>query len=320
MLVLVALLTVSAYAPEVAYGAGQSCSGKDIFPSQNLPRVAQSSPPGTTFCLHDGTYNIPSPVIVESNDTFAGVYSDSSKPHVTTDTAHHIFDADDSVGATIKELKITGAVGTDQCEPDCGRGIGGGENLTVVGVRAAYNMNSGIGGTGKGLLVSRSTVDHNGSRTFSNLDGGPTSTSGIKSVNSLTVTNSYIHHNWWNGVWCDGECNAFTVKGSTITDNGKAGIADEMSTGPALISGNTIKRNGWNDQVLTRRAGLLLSDADHVEAYGNTFGSNFRYGIEVFDTAGRLPNVSDIRIHDNTMNGDRIVSCSISGVTCARNN
>ena len=315
MLVLAALLSVTAYAPE-AQGVGESCTGKDVFPSQNLPKVAQNSPPGTTFCIHDGTYKISTPVIVESNDTFAGVYSDSSKPHVTTDTAHHIFNAHDSVGATIMELMISGAVGNDQCEPDCGSGIRGGENLTVVKVRLTDNLNSGIGGTGAGLLVRGSMIDHNGSLSFSNLDGGPTSTSGIKSVKSLTVLNSTLQHNWWNGVWCDGECNAFTVKGSTITDNGKAGIADEISTGPALISGNTIKRNGWNDQVVTRRAGLLLSDSDRIEAYGNTFGSNFRYGIEIVDTKGRLPNVTNISIHDNTMNGDSIVGCSITGVSC----
>jgi hypothetical protein len=319
MVVLAALLSFTAYAPE-AQGVGESCTGKDVFPSQNLPKVAQNSPPGTTFCIHDGTYKISTPVRVESNDTFAGVYSDSSKPHVTTDTAYHIFGADDTVGATIRELKISGAVGNDQCEPDCGRGIGGGENLTVVNVRVTDNMNSGIGGTGPGLLVKGSIIDHNGSLTFSKLDGGPSSTSGIKSVNSLTVLNSTLQQNWWNGVWCDGECNTLTVKGSTITDNGKAGIAYEMTSGPTLISGNIIKRNGWNDKVTTKRAGLLMNDSDQAEAYSNTFGGNYPYGVQVADSRERLPDVSDIWIHHNTMNGDSIVGCSISGVTCESNN
>jgi hypothetical protein len=72
--------------------------------------------------------------------------------------------------------------------------------------------------------------------------------------------------------------------------------------------------------VATRQAGLLLSDADHVEAYSNTFGGTFRYGIEIADTKARLPNATDISVHDNKMNGDTIVGCRILGVTCSRNN
>jgi hypothetical protein len=277
--------------------------------------------------VHDGTYKISNPVLVQSGDVFWGVYSDSSRPIVTTDTAPHVFDAgagipgheDDAVGATIKYLFISGAVGSAQCEPNCGRGIGGGKNLTLDGVRLTGNENQGIGGTLPGLLVRNSTIDHNGSREFSYLDGGPSSTSGIKSVNSMTIVNSYIHNNWWNGVWCDEECGAFTVRDSRIMENGKAGISNEWSTGPALITGNTIKRNGWNTQVTTRRAGLIIIDSAHVDVYNNTFGANVRYGVEVADWLERPPNLSDVSIHDNTMNGDSIVGCSLSGVSCAGN-
>jgi hypothetical protein len=325
-LVLVALLSVSAYvALDAAQGAIQPCAGKDVYPSQNLTNVAQNASAGTTFCIHDGTYKISSPIIVQRRDVFVGLYDDGTRPVVTTITAFHIFYAGDdptsaASGATIKGLTVSGAVGNNQCEPKCGRGIGGGKNLTVDNVRVTDNLNSGIGGTVPGLVVRNSIIDHNGSYSFSMLDGGSSSAAGIKSVNSMSVKNSYIHHNWWNGVWCDEECNALTVQNSKIVDNGKAGIADETSSGPALFTGNTIQRNGWNDAVTTRRAGLLINDADHAEAYGNTFGGNFRYGVEMADSQGRLPNVTDNSIHDNTMNGDLTVGCSISEVSCYRNN
>lgn len=326
MLVLVTLVSMSAYVPE-ASEAAVACE-KHVYPSQSLPGVAKNTASGTTFCVHDGTYKIASPVIVQSGDVFLGVYSDSSRPVVTTDTARHIFDAgagiagheDDAVGATIQKLTISGAKGDDRCEPNCGRGIGGGKNLTVAQARITNNQNQGIGGTLPGLMVRDSVIDNNGSRSFSYLDGGPSSTSGIKSVNSVTVVNSYIHHNWWNGVWCDEECGAFKVQGSTLTDNGKAGISDEWSTGPAIISGNTIKRNGWNDAVTTKRAGLIIMDSAHVDAYNNTFDGNFRHGIEVGDWPERLPNVSDVKIHDNTMNGNSTVGCGLAGVDCYGNN
>jgi hypothetical protein len=316
---LVAWLTVSAYVtdgPRAAVG----CVGRDVFPSQSLPSVAKNTPSGTTFCIRDGTYNISSPVIVQSGDVFWGVNSDSTRPVVTTTTARHVFDAAPGTthadGATIKNLIISGAVGDAQCEPDCGRGIGGGRNLTVDGVRLTNNQNQGVGGTASGLLVRNSTIDHNGSRKFSRLDGGPSSTSGVKSVNSLTVTNSNVHHNWWNGVWCDEECNTFNVKNSTITDNGKAGISYEWSTGPAVISGNTIQRNGWNTAVTTRRAGLIIVDSAHADVLSNTFGGNTRYGIDVGDAAARSPAVTDVHLSNNTMNGDSIVGCGLVSGQC----
>jgi len=322
-LALVVLLSINSYTTDDTRAA-VGCVGKDVFPSQNLPNIAMNTPSGTTYCIHDGTYNISSPIVVQSGDVFWGVYSDSTRPVVTTTTARHIFDAgagiaghdDDAVGATIKQLIISGAVGDAQCEPNCGRGIGGGKNLTVDGVRLTNNQNQGIGGTLPGLVVRNSTIDHNGSRKFSALDGGPSSAAGVKSVNSLTVTGSNINNNYWNGVWCDEECNTFNVKNSTITDNGKAGISYEWSTGPTVISGNTIKRNGWNTEVTTRRAGLIIVDSAHADVIGNTFGSNSRYGIEVADWTARPPAVTDVFVSNNTMNGDTIVGCGLVSGQC----
>jgi hypothetical protein len=322
VLVLAALLSFTAYAPE-AQGVGESCSGKDVYPSQRLSRVAEDTPSGTTFCLHDGTYKISRSITVQNGDVFMGVYSDSTRPSVTTDRAHHIFSAYSSEDATIKNLTVSGAVGSDRCEPKCGRGIGGGNNLTVVNVRATHNMNAGIGAPGPGTLVQGSILDHNGSRSFSALDGGPSSAAGIKSTSSFTLMDSYVHDNWWNGVWCDGECNTFTVKDSTITDNGKVGIVNEKTTGPALITGNIIKRNGRNEAVsaLPRtRAGLLIINSTNADINGNIFGRNYhQYGIYVHE-GKPPPDVSGISIHENTMNGDRINGCGLSGVTCKLNN
>jgi hypothetical protein len=316
---LVALLFFTAYVPE-AQGVGESCSGIDVRPSQSLRRVAQDAPSGMTFCVRDGTYKVSRSIIVQSGDVFMGVYSDTTRPSVTTDRAHHVFNADFSDGATVKNLTVSGAVGNDRCEPDCGRGIGGGKNLTVENVRATHNMNQGIGGTGSGLLVKGSIMDHNGSRSFTNLDGGPSSAAGIKSVNSMTVINSQFYDNWWDGVWCDIGCQGFRVENSTATHNGKAGIAYEDTNGPADITGNTIKRNGWNKAVPAskRKGGLLIVDSTDANVFGNIFGGNRPYGIDVGETL-RLPTVGGISIHDNTMNGDRIHGCGLSGVTCENN-
>jgi hypothetical protein len=118
------VLCCLSYAPRA--NAAYSCSGKHVYPSQNLTSVASDSKPGTTFCIHDGTYNVSKPIVVQDNDKFIGLYDDSSRPSLVTTTAHYVFDANHgSDWATIKGLKISGAVGGNRCEPACGKGIRG---------------------------------------------------------------------------------------------------------------------------------------------------------------------------------------------------
>lgn len=305
------------YAPPA--DAAYSCSGKHVYPTQNLTQVAANARAGTTFCIHDGTYNVSVPVRVDDNDRFVGLYDDSTRPVVLTTKAHYVFDANHGTdGALIKGLKISGAVGGNYCETACGKGIYGGTHLTVDDVRLTGNANNGIGGAGIGLVVKNSEIDHNGSRSFTRLDGGPSQSAGIKSARgSLTVLNSRIHDNYWVGVWCDVDCEALTVKNSTLTGNGKAGIHDEISGGPAIISGNTIRGNGHLAPA-DRHAGLLIMSSANVDAYNNTFGSNVGYGVEISEDA-RAPRLSNIKVHNNTMNGDSIKGCALSGASCYSN-
>jgi hypothetical protein len=183
-------------------------------------------------------------------------------------------------------------------------------------VRATGNANQGIGGTGSGLLVKNSILDHNGSQSFAN-DGGPVSTAGIKSVNSMTVLNSIIRNNYWDGVWCDIECEAFTVKDSTITGNGKAGIHLEISSGPAVFAGNRIRNNGVSGRS-TRLGGILIVGSSNAETFANTFGGNLQGAASVFNDT-RTPPVSNVGIRDNALKTDALNGCSIVGVSCTRN-
>jgi hypothetical protein len=306
-----------AYAPQAK--AAYPCYGKHVYPSQNLASIAGNSPSGTTFCIHDGTYNVSIPVRVDDNDKFIGLYDDSSRPGVVTTNAHYVFDGNHGTdGALIKGLSISGAVGGNHCEPACGKGIRGGDHLTVDNVRLTGNANNGIGGTGIGLVVKNSEIDHNGSYSFTRLDGGKSQSAGIKSSNgSVTVLNSHIHDNYWVGVWCDGYCDGLTVKGSTITGHGKAGIHDEISNGPAVISGNTIRGNGILGAA-DRHAGLLIMSSANVDVYNNTFGANIGYGVLVTEDA-RAPVMSNVKVHDNTTNGDGFRGCTLAGVSCYGN-
>jgi hypothetical protein len=210
---------------------------------------------------------------------------------------------------------VEGAVGQKSCQPFCGRGISGGTDLTVVDVRATENDNQGIGGTGDGLLVRDSELDNNGSAPFAAQDGGE-SAAGVKSVNSMVVVNSHIHDNYWTGVWCDLECGRFEVRGSRLLDNGRAGIHDEVSTGPATFEGNVIKRNGGASYVWGHHGGILIVSSRNAQAYDNTFRYNDNYGIDVVEDS-RDPVTGGVSVYGNTMNGDGIAGCRLAGVSCS---
>ncbi|QIN84365.1 hypothetical protein GBA63_18250 [Rubrobacter tropicus] len=310
---LATLFSAFAYVPQAE---GATCTGKQVSPGQNLSSVAANARAGTTFCIKDGNYAVPTPVRVQNRDRFIGMFSDGTRPSVTTTKAQHVFDANGSRGATIRGLGMSGAVGGDHCKPNCGRGIGGGTNLTINNVWSHHNQNQGIGGTGPGLLVTYSRIDHNGSPAFARF-GESQSAAGIKSVNSMTVLNSRVHDNYWSGVWCDNDCDAFQVRNNTITANGKAGIHYEASSGPAVFANNVIRGNGTNAAVAGRRAGLIIYASANAEVYGNAFGSNTYYGIHVAeDDRDWTPLLGNISIYNNTMGGDAIVGCTLSGVGC----
>ncbi len=309
-----ALIVAFAFA-KPAWAPPKDCSGVQVRPNADLVKVAASYPSGTTYCVRDGSYSVSSRIPVEDGDVWFGVYSDDTRPSISTTTADHVFYT--SGAATIENLRVSGAVHDDACEPACGRGIGGGgSNLTVKNVRATGNENQGIGGVGSNLRVYDSEFDNNGNADSAR-DGGKVSAAGIKSISSMFIYDSYFHDNYWNGVWCDGECNAFEVHDSTFERNGKAGIDDEISSGPAVFEGNVIRNNGVLPEA-NRHTGLLIVSSANVNAYGNVFGGNVEYGVEIVEDS-RSPNVSNVRIHDNVMNGDAIRGCALAGVTCSKN-
>jgi hypothetical protein len=313
---MIVLVAGSACAQKIRNGTG-ACLGEDVYAGQDLVAVAQAARAGTTFCINDGDYLVLSRIRVQDGDTFWGIYFDSTRPTISTDRAEHIFHTQGADNATIKNLTATGAVGGAYCQPNCGRAIGGGgNNLTVDNVRATENANQGIGGTGPGLVVKDSEIDNNGSDRFADIRG-PVSSAGIKSVNSMTVENSYIHDNYWSGVWCDIECNAFEVRDSTLVRNGKSGIHDEISTGPAVFANNIIRDNGVPGRS-TRLGGILIVGSSNVHALNNTFGGNTQGAMQVFSN-GRKLLVSGVSIYNNNLNGDHLRGCDIKGVRCFHN-
>ena len=316
--VLLIVISLLAFASTRAQAAHESsCVGKQIYPGQNISSIAKSFAPGKTFCIHDGTYQVSSSIVVQSGDRFRGLYSDGTRPSIQTKSAYHVFYVGDSDGATIVGLRVSGAVHENSCEPECGRGIGGdGTNLTVKNVRANQNENQGIGGTGDGLRVLASELDHNGSFAAA-LDGGKMSAAGIKVPNSVYIADSDVHDNYWNGIWCDNACGRFEVHDSRFWNNGKAGIHDEINPGPAVIEGNTVYSNGDHPYDM-RKGGILIISSQNAEVYQNTLRDN---GVAVYvdERWGATLGLDNVRVHDNRLGGERILGCDLAEVSCWSN-
>lgn len=313
--------------------------GINVTPSQDLAAVAAGNSGSKTYCLAPGTYTVARNIKVEGADKFLGLSTDRSQVKVksngtqsygakgaivTGSTVDHVFDTGGSNGATFENLDISGAVHANSCEPNCGRGIGsGGTNITVKNVRAHHNENDGIGAPGTNLKVYDSEFDHNGN-VDSARDGGKVSAAGIKGSDpggssnySLSVFNSNIHDNYWTGVWCDIGCEQFEVHDSNVSNNGKSGIHDEISYGPAVFEGNTIQNNGKLTSA-NQHTGLLIVSSRNAEAFGNAFGGNVSEGVKIMEDA-RDPVLGNISVHDNQMNGDKLAGCGLSTVTCTNN-
>jgi Right handed beta helix region len=294
------------------------CAGVHVSAGSDLQNAINSKDSSTTFCLDGGTYNISSTIRPKPNDSFIGVGATRDDATITTDTAQIIFAA--ATNNLFRHLAITGAVNScpgSNCGPT-GMGINGGTSLTLEDVHLYKNGRAGIGGSGDGLLITNSEVDHNGART------GDGVSSGIKSVHTLTVTDSYVHDNINSGIWCDISCGAFVVTGNTVTGQTANGIFVEISQGKAVVANNLVKDN--NTARVHSRGGILVTSSMNVQIFGNALRGNSGFGIGAradhraggcgAPDAGCGYALSNISLHDNNLGGDSLRGCDLHGVTC----
>jgi Right handed beta helix region len=303
-------------------GPLQHCDGVDISQGADIPSVVKGAPEGTTFCLAPATYSVRSPVIVRSGDSFIGTAPRRDGVTVRTDSAQIIFDLTDALNVTFEHFGIAGAINAcpgSNCG-ETGRAISQGGDVTVKDMHLYGNGRSGIGGTADGLTVTDSEIDHNGAALADGVSAG------IKAVHSFSVTNSYIHHNINNGIWCDIQCGRFVAQGNVVSRNTGNGIFMEISQGPALIADNIIKNNNTSGNLSA--GGISITDSQNVVVRGNKVSGNQNFGIgarmDQRINCGAPTNlcgfvIATTEIRDNILNGDSLLGCDLSGVTCTDN-
>ena len=298
-----------------------TCSGTQIAAGASIQAAIDAHGTGTTFCLTAGTYRVSSRIRPKSYDTFVGTGITRDNTTVRTSSAQVIFETDGTTGVNFRHFAVAGAINAcpgSNCG-ETGTGISRGTSVTVDDMHLYNNGLNGVGGGNGTLTVKNSEIDHNGAA----IDGV---SGGIKRIDPLTVTNSYIHDNKGNGIWCDMQCGSFIVTGSTVTGNTGGGIFDEISEGSSVIANNIVKGNNTTNSY--NLGGISVVDSKNVNIYGNTLGGNIRFGIgAAMDSRVNCGTptsrcgyvLSNVSIHDNTPNGDALQGCSLTGVTCTRN-
>src|SRR5215208_1118571 len=151
---------------------------------------------------------------------------------------------------------------------------------------------------------------------------------GLKARNEVEVKNSYVHDTQGNGLWCDNYCvdsarGRFWVHHNLVVNNKRAGIrfervGDVSNAGEALIEYNKVHGNSADEN----RGGISVRDAQNATIQNNTFGKvmiggftynpNARAAIIASDS-GRSdrPNLFNIDIVNNTLNGEIIKGCEL---------
>jgi hypothetical protein len=221
------------------------------------------------------------------------------------------------------------------------------EGIAVEGGKFTGSTGSGVGIAAGGMLDSskmfgievRNTEGagiSSANGTLSQIELSNTTTnpkalgfigSGVKAVDEFYIDSSYIHDNQGNGIWCDVECNdtgvdKFVARENLVMNNGRAGIryervGMESSHGEAMIYDNTVRGNGTQEL----RGGVDIRDASDAEVFRNVFGENGgNLGVRTTDSGrSSRPDLKNITVRDNTMNGDDVRTCG-GVVSCSSNN
>jgi hypothetical protein len=155
--------------------------------------------------------------------------------------------------------------------------------------------------------------------------------SGLKAITEVEVTNSYIHDNQGNGLWCDVFChdseshlNGFWIHENLVVNNGRAGIRFERvgevaDAGEALIENNQIHQNSLE----LSRGGIDIRDAQNALVRNNVFGQTIIAEVAYLPNASGVairasdsgrsdrPDLFNVDIVDNVLNGELIKGCEL---------
>ena len=317
----------------------QPCEGVQVAAGVNLRAVTRKHGAGTTFCLAVGDYTVTRAIVLNPGDVISGAGRTATvitaAPNVDLIFKYSSSNTDGVL--TFRHLSVGGANTPNSFH--CDQGSCGSVMLSIDvvhanDVRCFGNATTCLSGGSHDVVLSNFECDGNGWHPDSLANAFQSSSCIKMSHGSLKVTDSYFHDNLWDAIWCDYCDQTFLhVQSSRFIHNGRAGVTWEVSgnTAPgdhALVEGNLFSNNGWNPNAPNGsggHAGIIISDASNMEIVGNTFGGNLALdstgtrAVLLYDGPRDPAPIHGISIHGNLLNGDRIQSCTMTGVSCSSN-
>ena len=303
------------------------CDRVVVGPSEDLVLAVAESPAGTRFCL-SGTFSLSSAVRPKDGQVFRGpaeIVSAGSTTGFELKGSTVELSADD---VTIEDLEISGFV----------RGVGCWRGAVIRGSEIHHNSRNGIGcgltGFG-GVVIEGNHLHHNGSTAEVGVGAA-----GVKIArgDGITLRSNLVEATIGNGLWCDVDCGAIEISNNTVVGSTRKGIFYEVSRGPALITGNTVRENNcspvhWGDgdpecprgtsfgpqTSGTAGGGIAATSSTHVTITANILGGNMNAGIAFLDDSRLYDAPFDIAVERNRPNGDAILRCGEWGITCSDN-
>lgn len=290
-----------------AVSAAYACTGTKIDPSMSTTTINAALATNTTYCWASGTYNVSTYFTLPSGSThicpvrrscildgggtalggFFTTYGDSN----TTVRGFTVRNMGNPVGGSYYAC-VQGRVGSlieDNDVSTCrfGFGMEGGSTLRLN--HAHHNRCEGFGGgPGDNVLVELNEIDNNNT----NHENIGTDCSGLKMVGSAAgsdnfiVRGNFVHDNWGQGIWCDGNCTNGIIEDNHVVNNYGVGIFWEISWAA------DIRRN-------------QLADNDTVDA-----GQSCSWGSQI-----HVNNSQGVRIYDNTVEVNGVNSICLTNTT-----
>ncbi len=315
-----------------------SCTGNQITSGEDIDAIINGDASGTAtrFCVYAGTYQVSAEAHLKAGDKL------DAEPGTKA-----------AVGPATKPTPVVKLVGSGT--DNLLRATGTGVSVTWVDLSGATGTGEGTGSAiaagsaGSNFLVQYSRIHNNDSVGISNMHGrvldseffsnseasasSGFNASAVKGITEYEAGRVFVHDEQGNGLWCDVGCdddparaNGFWVHDSVVVNSGRAGIRYENSPTKALFENNEIHGNG----VVEKRGGIDIRDSQNALVRNNVFGPKTIAGVSYpanrdligvrASDSGRTDRVdlSNVDVINNTMNGERILTCG-STAACSGN-
>jgi parallel beta-helix repeat protein len=293
--------------PEAAAPApGPPLSGTAINPGDDIQRIVDASPAGTTFVLRSGVHRRQS-IRPKNNMTFAG------EPGAVLDGENVTPQA--IVAHAARNVTVRGLRITNYRPPNLGGAIDGVDSQGWVIEHNEIDHNSnGSARTyglfvGSGMNVRNNRIHHNGwqgitgwncvdvvvegndiyanpSTTFDD-SVGDTANIKMYGCGRVTIRNNEIHDGPKKGIWFDRSQPDITIENNRVINHGDAGIWYEVSY-RGTIRGNHVDNAGYLSRYSSgwlRGGGIQVTNSPDVSVLDNTVVNSLN-GIIGLQAAG----------------------------------